>query len=140
SFLGATPSEITPPTAPYMYPPHMAFFAVPLGLASWPLACRLWDLVNVVSYAGILFFLLDWLRQSQRFSLRDPGVWLVVAAATLSGAVRWTFFEGQMCMVPLLGVVGAFWAWHQKRDNWVAVFAFLAALKPQIGFLPLAYL
>src|SRR6185295_17278801 len=65
---------------------------------------------------------------------------LLVVAATLNGALRYSLWESQMAVVPMLGVVGAFWAWQGGRTAWLALFAYVAALKPQIGTLPLLFL
>jgi hypothetical protein len=49
-------------------------------------------------------------------------------------------FQAQFTIVTMLGIAGAFWAWHEKKTAWLVVFAFVASLKPQLGLLPLLYL
>jgi hypothetical protein len=88
-------------TQPFMYPPHWAPIAAALALLPWPIAMRIWDLVNVASCVAL--------------------------------------WECQMALLPTLGVLGMFWAMHEKKTAWLAVFAYLASLKPQIGLLPIIY-
>ena len=132
SFLSGT----APFPQPFIYPPHFAILAVPVALLPWPIAERLWDGLSVLSFAGIVA--LSWrLLPSRRRLAADPAWWALVALATVNASVRETLWECQMSMLPTLGIVGSFWALAEKKTAWLAVFAFLASLKPQIGLLPL---
>ncbi|MFT3928573.1 MAG: glycosyltransferase family 87 protein [Myxococcales bacterium] len=128
-----------PPPGPFVYPPHWALLAAPLGVLPWPLACRIWDLVNVVSY-GLTCLLA--VRMVQRLAPRTPEVliWAFVALTGLNGAVRWCLYECQLSLLPLLGVCAAFWAREEKRSGLLVLSVFVASLKPQICLLPLLFL
>jgi hypothetical protein len=138
-WVAIQPSFLTgPPTAPYLYPPHWAVFAAPLALLPWPTATRVWDFINLCALTGVLVLSLRLL--GSRLAELGPRAWIAVGLALLNGAVRWSVWESQMSIVPLLGVVGAFWATRERRTGWLVGFAFLASLKPQIGLPPLAFL
>ncbi len=131
---------IDAPTQPFLYPPHWAALATPLALLPWPVATRCWDMVNVLAYAGLCVFSLRLLALHERNAWVKPEVWLFTALATFNAAVRYALWECQMAVLPAFGIVGAFWAFHHRRSGWLVVFAFLASLKPQLGFLPLVFL
>ena len=140
SFAGLTPPVLGAPSQPYLYPPHWAIIAVPIGYLPWHIACRIWDCVNVVAYLGIAVLTYKLLPATTERYVKKAGFWFCVAIMASNGAVRWTFWECQLSMLPTLGVVGAYFAWVQRRQGWVAVCVFLALLKPQIGLLPVTYL
>lgn len=129
-----------PPTQPYLYPPHWIVLAVPLSLLPWPVAERFWDVIDVAAYAAACALTLRLLVREQEGALRKPLTWVLVGLAALNGATRWCFWECQLATVSFLGVVGAFWAWSEKRTSWLAVSVFVAALKPQLAALPLLFL
>jgi hypothetical protein len=135
SFEGVWPQGLT-----YMYPPHFALLAVPLSLLGWPAAARVWDAIGILSFVAAVVLSLRIVSLRRRGVASDPWWWVFLGLATLNAAVRWTLRGGQMPLLPLVGVVGAFWALAEKRTAWLAVFAFTAALKPQIGFVPLLYI
>ncbi len=134
SFLSAAPSQ------PFLYPPYWALLAVPLSFLPWPVAERLWDVMNVAAYAGACLLAVRLLQREKADALSHPLTWALVGLASLNGAVRWCLWESQLAMISLAGVVGAFWALSERKTAWLAVFSFIAALKPQIAFLPLFYL
>jgi hypothetical protein len=110
-------------------------------MVPWPVASRLWDGINVLAYVGACVLSIKLLTGDVRQLLATtPAVWVFLAVATLNVAVRQSIFQGQLTIVPLLGVVGAFWAWHHRRVGWLIVFGYLASLKPQLGLLPLLYI
>jgi hypothetical protein len=125
---------------PFVYPPHWGPVAVLLAQLPWPVASRVWDVVNVVAYLGASVFTLRICGGNVRELVAKPAVWMFLAIATLNVAVRQSVFQGQFTIVPLLGIAGAFWAWHEKKTTWLVLFAFVASLKPQLGLLPLLYL
>jgi hypothetical protein len=122
-----------------VYPPHWAPIALPLALFSWPVACRIWDGVEIATYAAVCALCI---RHVTRHAAHVPALllWTCVALAGFNGAVRWCLFEGQLGLVPLLGLCGAFWAHHEKKRGWFLACAFVASLKPQISALPLLFL
>ena len=124
---------------PFMYPPHWGPIAALMALLPWPVAMRVWDAVNVLTYLGACIFSAKLVGVELQALARQPSVWLVLAIATLNPALRYSIFQSQMAIFSTFGVVGAFWAWHEKRKVWLAVFAFIASLKPQVGVLPLLY-
>ena len=136
------------PSQPFLYPPSFALIAVPVALLPWLVAARLWDVVNVLAFAGLCVFSVRMLpaapgeageaRELRQGSRQVP--WLFLALAALLGALRWALSESQLVGVPALAIVAAFWAWHARRPGLLAVFAFVAALKPHVALLPLAYL
>ena len=130
---------VTEPT-PFVYPPQWGPIAALLALLPWPVASRFWDAINVVAYLSACALSLRLLgRDVRRLALR-PVLWGFLATATLNVAVRQAFFNGQFTLVILLGIVGLFYAWHEKKTAWVVAFAFVASLKPQLGLLPLLYI
>jgi hypothetical protein len=128
-----------PPPGPYVYPPHWAIIAVPLALLPWHLAARIWDALNVSALLGTCSLLWRFAAQRDR-KLSTPMLIGFTAIAGLNGAVRWCLIEGQMSLVPTFALVGAFWAYGSGRRHWLALFTFVAALKPQISFLPLLFI
>ena len=126
-----------PPTQPFVYPPHWALLAVPLAALPWHWATRIWDVVSVAAFAATVALCGSMLG---RGSWSRPALWLLAAAATFSGVVRYALWESQMGLLPLLGVVGAVSAWRRGSPRALAAFAFVAALKPQIAALPLLFL
>lgn len=132
-------TEVAQPM-PFVYPPHWGPVAVLLAQLPWPVASRVWDVVNVVAYLGAGVFTLRICGGHVRELAAKPAVWMFLAIATLNVAVRQSVFQGQFTIVPLLGIAGAFWAWHEKKTTWLVLFAFVASLKPQLGLLPLLYL
>jgi hypothetical protein len=133
-FEGVAPKPLT-----YMYPPHFALFAVPLSLLGWTTAVRAWDAIGILSYVAVVVISSRISSLRRRSVVSDPWWWVFLALATWNEGVRWTLNGGQMPLLPLVGVVGVFWALAEKRTAWLALFAFIAALKPQIGFVPLLY-
>jgi hypothetical protein len=127
------------PTQPFVYPPHWAILAVPLGALPWAWATRLWDALSVAAFVAIIVLCGSMLGLGRRCWSR-PGLWLLVAAATFSGVVRYALWESQMSLLPTLGVVGAVSAWRRGSRPALAAFSFVAALKPQIAALPLLFL
>jgi hypothetical protein len=125
---------------PFVYPPHWGPIAVLLGLLPWAVASRIWDAVNVVAYLGACAFVLTLAGGRVRDLAAKPAVWVFLAIATLNVAVRQSVFQGQLTIVPLLGIAGAFWAWREKRTMYLVLFASIASLKPQLALLPLLYL
>ena len=125
---------------PFVYPPHWAPIAAPLALLPWPVASRLFDAINLVCYLGALWFALKLLGGTVREQLAKPAVWAFLAIATLNVAMRQSIFQAQLTLVPLVGIAGAIWAWHEKKTGWLVFFAFVASLKPQLSMLPLLYL
>jgi hypothetical protein len=100
---------------------------------------RIWDLIDVLAYLGACA--LTWKFAVQREPKPSKPLLLsCIALAGFNGAVRWCLVEAQMSLVPLFALVGAFWALHENKQNWLAFFAFIAALKPQISFLPLLFI
>jgi hypothetical protein len=124
---------------PFVYPPHWAVIAAPIALLAWPVAAWLWTSVNYVAFWIVC-------AACWHFSLkRDPTLprWLLLSALGLcaaNGGARWSFGDCQMDLLALAGVVGAVYAHHTRRPYWLAFFAFIAALKPQIGLCPLLFL
>ena len=124
---------------PFVYPPHWAVIASPMALLAWPVAACVWTSVNYVAFwvvcASCCYFCLK----------RDPTLprWLLLCALGLcaaNGGARWSFGDCQMDLLPLAGVVGAVYAYHARSPYWLALFAFIAALKPQVGLCPLLFL
>jgi hypothetical protein len=125
---------------PYVYPPHWAPIAVALALLPWRAASHAWDAINVLAYVGVCAFSLKIYGGSTRALLAKPAVWICLGLATMNVAVRQSVFQGQLTIVALLGIAGAFWAWSERRTVWLAVFVFIASLKPQLGLLAIIYL
>ncbi len=136
------PDSFSPglPSQPFVYPPHFVLIAMPLALLPSPAATRIWDLINVLSFVATFWLAIDLLGRKIERPFREHGIWILVILAVVNGSLRWALWESQMSIVPTLGVVGAFWAHDRKKTRWLAVFAFLASLKPQIGALPLLFL
>jgi hypothetical protein len=134
------PETVVSQPMPFMYFPHWAPLAVFFGALPWPVASRLWDACNVLAHFGTCALCLKLSPGSLREKLRRPGIVLLIAIATFNPAVRYAVWQSQMSLLPTLGVVGAFWAWQEKKTLWLAVFAFIASLKPQISFLPVLFL
>jgi hypothetical protein len=125
---------------PFMYPPYWAPLAIAFACLPWPVASRVWDLVNVGCFLLICALSLELGRTRFRGALKIPEIWIFVALAGFNPALHYAVWQSQMSVVSTLGVVGAFWAYREKKTAWLAVFAFVAALKPQLGVLPLFYL
>lgn len=125
---------------PFVYPPYWAPIAVVLGALPWPLASGLWDLVNLATFSCVCALSISLLGLGFRRALDRPVVWVMVALATFAPAYHHTIWHAQLTVVPTLGIVGSFWAHARQRPGWLVCFALLAALKPQLAFLPLLYL
>jgi hypothetical protein len=113
---------------------------VALAALPWSVASRAWDAFNVLAYLGACAFSLRLAGGRTREQLATPAVWVCLGLATINVAVRQSIFQGQLTIVALLGIAGAFWAWSERRTVWLIVFAFIASLKPQLGLLALGYL
>jgi hypothetical protein len=124
----------------YMYPPHWGPLAVLLAEMPWPVASRFWDGFSIVAYAATVALCVRLLGGRWPDALRQPALWLFIALATLNPSLRYSIWQSQMTTFTAFGVVGAYWAWHEKRLGWLVVFAFVAALKPQLSLLALLYL
>jgi hypothetical protein len=125
---------------PFMYPPHWAPVAVLVAWLPWPVASRLWDVVNLGVYGGTVALSFRLLGEPLGALFRRPSAWVFAALASLNPAVRYATWQSQTSVLVAFGIVGSFWAWHERRRGWLVAFAFLAALKPQLSLLPLAYL
>ncbi len=127
------------PTQPFLYPPHWIGLASALALLPWPAANRLWDAVNLLSFVGLCAFSVA-LAPRNRSAAARIALYGGLALACLNGAVRYSFFNSQMSLLPTCAVVAAFWAARERRRAWLIAFVFVATLKPQIALLPLIYL
>ncbi|HET8706812.1 MAG TPA: glycosyltransferase family 87 protein, partial [Pseudomonadales bacterium] len=125
---------------PFMYPPHWSLLAVPLGGLSYEAANRIWDFLSVSAYLGTLWLLFKLTKARLQQANAQQVVLLLVCLATLNGAIRFHLTASQMSLIPLFGVVGAFFSWEQRDTVNLALFAFIAMLKPQISLLPLLFL
>jgi alpha-1,2-mannosyltransferase len=133
--------SISSSTAPFVYPPHWAVFAVPLALLPYPAAIRVWDVLNVAAHLGSLWLCWKLIDRSEPSERRRTLAWILCGFATLSGSVRFALWEPQMSVLPTFGIVGAYWASKQRGNLPLLVgFVFLASLKPQLSALPLAFL
>ena len=111
---------------PYVYPPHWAPIAVLAALVPWAVASRAWDVVSVLSFAAAASLSIRLLGSAATNAVRRPGVWASVAFAALNPAIRYVCLAVADLSLRALGVVGAFWAWREKRVGWLAVFGFIA--------------
>jgi hypothetical protein len=127
------------PTQPFFYPPHWIAFASAVAVLPWSLAARTWDCVNALSFLGLCAFSLRLAAPHLR-ATKERTLFVCLTIACVNGAVRYSFFNSQMSLLPTCAVVGAFWAARRGFPFWLALFTFLASMKPQIAFLPLAYL
>jgi hypothetical protein len=124
---------------PYMYPPHWAPLAILAAAVPWSVASSAWDAVSVLSFVATALLSVQLLEIGPN-PVRQPGAWASIAFAALNPAVHYSAWQSQMALFPMLGVVGAFWAWHKKKVAWLAVFGFIASLKPQVSLPALLYL
>jgi hypothetical protein len=125
---------------PFVYPPHWAPIAVLAAAVPWPVASRAWDVVSVLSFAATAWCSLRLLGSAAPGAIRMPRTWASLGFAALNPAVRYSAWQSQMALFATVGIVGAFWAWHERRIVWLAVFTFLASLKPQLALPALVYL
>ncbi len=125
--------------APFVYPPHWVVFALPAALLPFTVATGLWDLVNYVSLVGTC--VLCWRMSLRRVpTTSKPLLIVAIAVCTLSSGTRWSLGDNQMDLLPLLAAGAALWACCADRTAWVALWSFVALLKPQIGLTPVLYL
>jgi hypothetical protein len=134
------PGALVSQPMPFVYPPHWAPIAVLAAALPWPVASRLWDCVSVLSFAGAAWLSVKLLGSAVPAAVRQPRTWASLAFAALNPAVRYSAWQSQMALFATVGIVGAFWAWHERRVAWLAVFGFLASLKPQLSLPVLVYL
>ena len=134
------PSVVVSQPMPYMYPPHWAPLAVLAASLPWPVASRAWDAVSVLSFLATALLSVNLLGSMGPGAIRRPGAWAAIAFAALNPAIHYSSWQSQMALFPMLGVVGAFWAWHRKQVAWLAVFGFIASLKPQVSLPALLFL
>ena len=128
------------PSQPFLYPPHWAVLAIPAALLPYGVAIRVWDVISVIAVIGTMGFVAQMVAPHlPRHRGRLLLVFLIGVAA-IHGSLRWSIWESQLAVVPMFGVVGAFAAWRDRDTARLAFFAFLAALKPQVGALPLLFL
>jgi hypothetical protein len=132
-------TEVSQPM-PFMYPPQWAPVAGTLALLPWPAASRLWDALNVGAFLVTCGLCADLVPAWRAARFRRPEVWLGFAVASFNPGMHYAAWQSQMAIVPTLGIVGAFWAWRRRRTAWLAIFTFVACLKPQLGLLPLFFL
>jgi hypothetical protein len=125
---------------PYMYPPHWAPLAILAAALPWSVASRVWDVVSILSFGATALLSVKLLGSIVPDAIRRPGAWASIAFAALNPAIHYSAWQSQMALFATLGVVGAFWAWHRKRVAWLAVFGFIASLKPQVSLPALLYL
>jgi hypothetical protein len=133
------PATVVSQPMPFMYPPHWAPLAMALAALPWPLASRVWDVTNVVTFVAACFLALKLLPSFRPRELRQPAIWAFLALATLNPALHYAVWQSQMTVLPTMGIIGTFWAWQQRRSGWLALFGFIASLKPQIGLPALLY-
>jgi hypothetical protein len=125
---------------PFVYPPHWAPIAILAAAVPWEVASRAWDIVSILSFATTAWLSVRLLGSAAPGAARMPRTWASIAFAVLNPAVRYSAWQSQMALFATVGIVGAFWAWHERRLFWLAIFAFLASLKPQLSLPALVYL
>jgi Glycosyltransferase family 87 len=124
----------------FVYPPTLALLAIPLGLFPWNIAKWVLDGINVLALFGIWFFTFQLTIAHPSIRKHSP---MPLFCIMLSGWVSLTpivIHLGQMSLLSVCGILGAFYAQQRQRPILCAAFVLLATFKPQISLLPLVYL
>ncbi|MBI2423649.1 MAG: DUF2029 domain-containing protein [Candidatus Hydrogenedentes bacterium] len=121
--------------ASFVYPPIMALISVPLALLPWPRAAHLFRLLNLLAYTAALYGIWRLFRKS----LPPGAFWALAAATGFLASVTQTMVQGQIALLALLAIVLVLTGWRERRF-WLYLAGFLlAAIKPQLTLLFLAY-
>ncbi|HET8707646.1 MAG TPA: glycosyltransferase family 87 protein, partial [Pseudomonadales bacterium] len=122
TFIGGYPSQ------PFFYPPHWGAIVVPLAKLPYLDALRVWDFINVVSYLASLYLCMKIVMPTLTSVNARRLAWFMLGLASLVGSVRWAFGVSQMGFLPLLGMVGLYWAWLRGLFHWQVIFTVVALL------------
>lgn len=107
------------------YPPAALFIALPFAIIPWPISSILILFLSMAS-------LNQWTRHTaQRSALGWFVVWLPLAQG---------IWLGQTTLLALVALLWAEQAAVKQRDTRAGLLLALALLKPQVGFLPIAWL
>jgi hypothetical protein len=119
---------------PYVYPPHFSLLA-PLALLPLPAAFYVWTAFQV----GLLFVVVRWLAEAAGRWGRDAPA---LATATLLAfqPVFLTFQLGQQALISLVALYGLSRALRDGKPMAAGAWLALAAVKPQLALLPVAFL
>jgi hypothetical protein len=121
------------PWWPIIYPPPLAWLAAPFTLVPLPVAHAIWT--------ALLFglILLTWqLLISPATALTR---WTALAAAFAIYPVMFALVLGQVLLVELAAVAGAWWCLQRRRDVLAGLLLVALVFKPQVAFLvPVALL
>lgn len=124
----------------FVYPPSLAFLAIPMGLFSWTIAKWILNAINLFAFLGVWFFTFRLTATHDRVNSRSlkPGIFLILSG--FISAIPAVLYIGQMGLIALCGILGSFYAW-QYRQRWLfGMFFILSTFKPQISFIPVVYL
>ncbi|HIK31301.1 MAG TPA: DUF2029 domain-containing protein [Oscillatoriales cyanobacterium M59_W2019_021] len=124
----------------FVYPPSLAFLAIPLGLFPWDIAKWVLNAINLLAFLGVWFFTFRLTVTHPHVNSRSLKPWIFLIFSGFISAIPSVLYIGQMGLIALCGILGSFYAW-QYRQSWLfGIFFVLSTFKPQISFIPLVYL
>lgn len=104
----------------WSYPPHILFFAAPLGLMPYGLALAVWTILGVLTFFAVA---ID----------RDDG-WREMSALLLSPAAVFCLISGQNALLTAAILIAVF-RWMDARPVLIGVLIGILTVKPQLGLL-----
>jgi hypothetical protein len=129
--LGTQGAHMASGGLPYIYPPWTAAGMAPLALGSFEQAFVLWFAFNLL-LIGLAIYMLIQIADVPR-GARGP-----LALALLSWAPLFLVLkQGQISLVPLVGLAGAVLALRRRRDSLAGIWLIVGLFKPQFLLFPL---
>ena len=115
------------PWFPIVYPPPLAWIAVPFSLLPLPLAFAAWSALLVACV------LLTWRLVAPRH--HPVARWIALAGLLAVGSVPYALLLGQILIVELAAVAVAWWLLSKERDVLAGIVLIALVFKPQIAIL-----
>lgn len=129
--LGTQGAHMASGGLPYIYPPWTAAAMAPLALGSFDQAFVLWFAFNLLLIGWAIYMLIQ-VADVPR-GARGP-----LALALLSWAPLFLVLkQGQISLVPLVGLAGAVLALRRQRDSPAGLWLIVGLFKPQFLIFPL---
>ena len=120
----------------FLYPYPALYFALPLGLFSYPLARSLW--MTLLEVALPFVALLSFHVHSRKTPASLIALTMVTALLWFPGFI--TIINGQIAVLIVLVLVGALLTIRREADVWAGILLSLATVKPQLSAVLLLFL
>lgn len=126
--------------APFVFPPTIVFFCLPLGFVDWEIAQHLWDLFNALALAALIAVCLKLQNAYSTGPRVEPfaSLWLLLGLTILG--IPGTLLTGQAALFPALGI-GLLLLGLKRASTWAIVIGvILASIKPQLSLIVVGFL